>query len=486
MLLLLCIFLPVVGGLALFLLRPASAKARNPLVMGVALLTSACVTAALLQPGGQQVTLLRLTDYLTISFKLDGLGRVFAGLLAFLWPLSTLYATEYMRHEGGENSFFAFYILSYGLTLGIAMAEDLMTLYIFYELMTFSTLPLVMHGMKPRNAFAGRKYVYYSMGGAALAFMAMAAVIFYGGSSDFVYGGTPGMSAASPQMLTALFFLGFLGFGVKAAVFPLHGWLPTAGVAPTPVTALLHAVAVVKAGVFAVMRLTYYSFGADMLRGSWAQTAALGLALASILFGSVMAVKEQNLKRRLAYSTMSNLSYVLFGALLMTPEGLTAGLMHMVFHALMKITLFSCVGAVLVQTGLTQVSDLRGIRRRMPFTMAIFAFSAIALVGIPPFVGFQSKWALATAGMHSGHLLGLVGMGVLIASAVLTAVYLLVPVVSAYVQPLPSPEAWDGKTRDPGPCMRIPLLITSAVMLALVFASAPLIDFLSRVAQGLL
>ena len=192
------------------------------------------------------------------SFRLDGLGRVFSGLVAFLWPLATLYAFEYMRHEGGENTFFGFYLLSYSVTLGIAFAEDLMTLYIFYELLTLSTLFLVMHGMKAQNVYAGRKYVYYSLGGAALAFLSLVTVIHFSGTSNFTIGGIPAMRDAPMSLILPMFTLGFLGFGVKAAIFPLHGWLPTASVAPTPVTALLHAVAVVKAGAFAVIRMSYY------------------------------------------------------------------------------------------------------------------------------------------------------------------------------------------------------------------------------------
>lgn len=482
--LLLSMLLPMVGGGLLFLLRPKSRAVRNALIMAFSLAASACVGYCVLTPGTHSFTLLRLTDALTISFRLDGLGRVFASILGVLWPLATLYALEYMRHEGGENTFFGYYLLSYGVTLGIALAEDLMTLYIFYELMTFSTLFLVMHGKSAKSVYAGRKYVYFSMAGAALAFLPLAAMVFFGGSTDFTYGGLPAMQNAPMGILTVMFVAGFLGFGVKAAVFPMHSWLPTAGVAPTPVTALLHAVAVVKAGVFAIMRLAYFCFPTMLLRGTWAQYVCLGLAMTSILVGSVMAVREPHMKRRLAYSTMSNLSYVLFGVMLLTPEGLTAGLMHMVFHALMKIVLFSCVGAVMVQTGKKYIRELHGMSKRMPLIMAIFMFCAIALVGIPPFVGFQSKWALAMAGLNEGSVLGIVGMGVLLISAVLTAIYLLVPAFSAYVLPLPQGEP-DTKA-DPGICMRVPLLLLCAVMLYLAFGSAPLVNALSGIAAGLM
>lgn len=484
--LLISLLVPALGAAILFMWRPRSSKARTLFIFAVTLLTSACAAWCVFTPGTHSYTLLRLTSTLTISFRLDGLGRVFTGLIAFLWPLATVYAFEYMRHEGGENTFFGYYLLSYAVTLGIAFAEDLMTLYIFYELLTLSTLFLVMHGMKAQRVYAGRKYVYYSLGGAALGFLALVTVVHYGGGSDFTIGGIPALRSAPMSVLLPMFTLGFLGFGVKAAIFPFHGWLPTASVAPTPVTALLHAVAVVKAGAFAVIRMSYYCFGADLMRGTWAQTVCLAITLATILIGSAMAVREQHLKRRLAYSTMSNLSYVLFGAMLLTPAGLRGGLMHMVFHALMKISLFSCVGAVMVQTGKNYVEDLRGMGRKMPFIMAVFTFCSIELVGIPPFIGFQSKWGLATAGLSSGNVLGVAGIAVLLISAILTAIYLLVPAVSAYALPLSPAAGLEKRSYDPGPCMKAPLAIVCAVMLALVFFSAPLVDFLGQVAGGLL
>ena len=484
--LLISILLPVLGACALFLWRPKKLRACHILTMTVTLLTSACVAWCVLTPLPHTFTLLRLSSTLTVSFKLDGLGRVFASLVAFLWPLSTLYAFEYMEHEGGENHFFGFYLLSYAVTLGIAFSEDLMTMYIFYELLTLATLFLVMHGMKSRSVYAGRKYVYYSLGGAAMAFLALVTVIHYSGASNFTLGGIEALRFVSPGLILPMFVLGFLGFGVKAAIFPFHDWLPTASVAPTPVTALLHAVAVVKAGAFAVIRMSYYCFGADLIRGTWAQAVCLIIAMLSILIGSAKAVREQHMKRRLAYSTMSNLSYVLFGALLLTPEGLQAGLMHMVYHALMKIALFSCVGAVMVKTGKSYVEELRGMSRRMPFIVAVFTFCGIELVGIPPFVGFQSKWALASAAVSGGSALGVAGVVVLLISAVLTAVYMLVPAFSAYALPLSPTSGLEERSYDPGWRMKLPLALLCLVMLALVFFSAPLANYLAQVAAGLI
>ncbi len=478
------ILMPVLGAAGLFLWRPRDRRLCHAWTLFFTLATSLCVVWCLLNPEPQAMTLLALSPVLDVSLRLDGLGRLFAGMVAFLWPLATLYAFEYMEHEGGENHFFGFYMLSYAITLGIAFAEDLVTLYIFYELLSLSTLFLVMHGMKAQNVHAGRKYIYFMLGGAAMGFLALAFVLHYSASSSFVYGGIPSLAAAPTSILLPMFVLGFLGFGVKAAIFPFHSWLPTAGVAPTPVTALLHAVAVVKAGVFAVIRCSYYCFGAARVRGTWAQTVCMLLAMASILYGSAMAVREPHMKRRLAYSTMSNLSYVLLGAMLLTADGLQGGLLHMVYHALMKITLFSCVGAVMVKTGRSYAQELRGMGRRMPFIMGVFLFAGVELVGIPPFVGFQSKWALAEAAIRGGTALGVAAVATLLISAVLTAVYMLVPAFSAFFLPLDE-TGLENRSYDPGDEMKTPLIILCAVMLILAFASQPLAAFVGQVARGL-
>ena len=478
MMLLLSVLAPMLGAAGLFIWRPRNRKACHIWTFAWTLLTSLCVLAALLTKGGQAITLLKLTTNLTVSFKLDGLGRLFSGMVAILWPLATLYAFEYMEHEGGDNHFFGFYMLSYSMTLAIAFAEDMMTMYVFYELLSLSTLFLVMHGMKAKNVHAGRKYMYYMLGGAAMGFMSMMTVIHYSGGANFFYGGIPGLKLAPSALILPMFVLGFLGFGAKAAVFPLHSWLPTAGVAPTPVTALLHAVAVVKAGVFAVIRMSHYAYGADLIRGSWAQAVCLILALVSIVYGSSMAVREPHMKRRLAYSTMSNLSYVLLGAMLLTPAGLKGGLLHMVYHAFMKITLFSCVGAIMVKTGRSYVQEVRGMAKKMPFIMGVLAFAALCLVGVPPFIGFQSKWALAVAAVNSGDWLGVASVAVLLVSAVLTAIYMLIPTIGAYAAPLDE-AGLEKNSYDPGWQMKVPLLILCVAMVILTFVSSPLNNFLT-------
>ena len=265
MILVAAIALPLIAGALLPALR-LKQGARLAYMLGVTLVTSALVGVLLFSPEVERLDLIRFNEFLVVSLHLDGMGKVFAALAAFLWPLATLYASEYMQLHRNQESFFAFYTMSYGITLGVAMSANLLTLYIFYEMMTLSTLPLVLHGGSPRAISAGLKYLYYSLGGAAFAFMGMVYVLYFGGTTDFQWGGLfQHIARPHTAQLQLGYLFCFLGFGVKAAVFPVHGWLVPASVAPTPVTALLHAVAVVKAGVFSVMRATYFSFGVSIL-----------------------------------------------------------------------------------------------------------------------------------------------------------------------------------------------------------------------------
>lgn len=360
-----------------------------------------------------------------------------------------------------------------------------MTLYLFYELLTFVTLPLVMHGMSKKSVFAGRRYVTYSVGGAAFAFIGIAFILTFGEGFDFVYGGvlTAEYTGIQEQLLRVAYVLTAFGFGVKAAVFPFHMWLPTASVAPTPVTALLHAVAVVKAGAFAIIRITYFSFGTDLLAGTYAQYIIMGAALVTILFGSTMALKEQHLKRRLAYSTISNLSYIVFGASLMTPAGLTGALTHMVVHGVVKITLFFCAGAVLYKSGQEYIRDMRGMGKRMPLTFACFTLASAALVGVPPLPGFLSKWNLASGALAGRNVLSYAGIAVLLVSAVLTAIYLFRVV---FVACFPSLTGLQPETKrcEANGYMTVPLVLLCVMIVLLGVFAQPLTELFSTIAKG--
>ena len=359
--LLVSILLPLVSGVLINLIRLQSKRFLMGATLSITVLTSVLCWICIL--GGVEKTqhLIRFAPNLELLLSLDGLGKFFTGLVATLWPLTVLYALSYMEKEQHLRMFFGFFTLSYSATLGISMAGNLFTMYCFYELLTLSTVPLIIHPMTKEAIRATRNYLLYSIGGAAFAFAAMMFLITHNASGPFTMGGVLTQFPYGKPEITRLFWLfGFLGFGVKAAIFPVYKWLPDASVAPTPVTALLHAVAVVKAGAFAVIRLTYYCFGANMLSGSWAQTTAVLLTAFTIVFGSTFALKETNFKRRLAYSTVANMSYILFGAVLLTPSGLEAGLMHMAAHSCIKILAFFAAGAVLHMTGRQSIYNPAG------------------------------------------------------------------------------------------------------------------------------
>lgn len=481
------VFLPLLGSIGIYFFRDR-VRGRQIYTMALTLLTSLLTWLLILNRPSGSYELLQFTQDLSISFKLDGLGSFFAGMVAVLWPLATLYAFEYMEHEKRTNAFFMFYIMTYGVTLGVALSANMLTMYLFYELLTLVTLPLIIHELGHDAMYAGRKYLYFSLGGSALAFLGLVFLITYTGSTAFVLGGDVNPALGTNRMSTLLivYVISFLGFGVKAAVFPLHGWLPTAGVAPTPVTALLHAVAVVKAGVFAITRLTYYCYGVDLLAGTWAQYTVMGLVIFTILFGSSMALKERHFKRRLAYSTVSNLSYILFGITMMNPVGMAAGLLHMLFHSIMKILGFLSAGSVIHKSGKEYVFQLDGLGRRMPVTFTCFTIAGLGLTGVPLFAGFISKWQLAQAALQSGASLGaadwlaLAGICVLLLSALLTAMYMLSITVRAFFHPLPSGDT----TTEAGWKILVPLCIFAVLVIVMGVHPQPFMRLMEAIAQG--
>ena len=489
MLILLTLLVPLLGGALLGVLRPQSSRVRALYVEAVVITTSILVWSVLLSATNEPFVLYHLTDALPLTFRVDGMSRVFAGLVSLLWPIASLYGFEYMKHEERETPFFMWYTMSYAATLAIAFAGNLFTLYVFYECLTLVTLPLVIHKKDAKSIRAGRKYLTYSISGAAMAFIALVVLLFLAGTTDFTLGGVVTQELMNQRggLLLTVFVLAFIGFGTKAAVFPMHAWLPAASVAPTPVTALLHAVAVVNAGAFAVLRLIYYSFGAQNLHGTWAQTIVLTLACFTIVFGSTMAVREQHFKRRLAWSTISNLSYMLMGAALMTPAGMVGSLSHLIIHGVIKITLFYCAGAILVRTGKEYVQDLRGFGKVMPLTCGAFVLGGVALMGVPPLAGFVSKWNLLTAAADTGLFMGTVAVIALIVSAVLTGVYLFTVILPMYGRPLNAESAaLEGFNRDPGWQMKLPFILLCAAIVALGLWSGPLVTFLRSVASGLI
>lgn len=483
---LLPIVFPMIMGGLLPLLPLKNKKVRNLYVELVTIATSVFAAWLIFHRPSEDFTVLNLAGELAVMFHIDGLGMVFGGLISFLWPFATLYAFEYMEHDKKDNAFFAFYTMTFGVTIGIAFSGNLMTMYMFYEMLTLVTMPLVMHGMDKKAILAGQKYMIYSIGGAACAFIGFIFVYKLGSTMNFTYGGVfSGVTLGKMKtFVQAVYVLAVLGFGVKAAIFPFHGWLPSASIAPTPVTALLHAVAVVKAGAFAILRITYYSFGTELLRGSFAQYTVLCFAVVTVLFGSARAVKEPHLKRRLAYSTISNLSYIVFAALLMTPAGMVGSLMHMVAHAFIKITLFYCAGAVLHRTGLEYVRDMRGIGKRMPYVCTCFAIAGTALVGVPPMAAFVSKWHIGTAAFAQGGAIAVFGCFAVLFSAFCTAVYIFGFLMQAFFVSGNAGGANMLPSADPTWRMKLPLAVLVCMAVSVGVFAKPLLAFLGRVALG--
>lgn len=481
------ILLPIVGGIAVRFI-PYKKKSQMFVFLEIIMIATSLIVWGLISGGTTEVFhVVHFVNDLSISFKIDGMTMVFAGLVSVLWPLATLYAFEYMEHHDRENTFFMFYSIAYGVTLGIAFASDMLSMYFFYELLTLSTVPLVMHTLKRDAILASRKYLYYSLGGAAFALMGLVFLLVYGDTLEFTMGGVLSMDKIgdNANMLLWIYLFAFLGFGVKAAIFPVSEWLPTAGVAPTPVTALLHAVAVVKAGVFGIIRLTYYSFGTEFLRGTWVQNVVMVLAMFTAVYGCSRAVKESHIKRRLAYSTVSNLSYIIFGVTIMTPLGLVGALCHMVCHAVMKICSFMCAGAFMHQTGKKYIFDMDGLGRKMPIVFVTLGLSGAGLMGVPGLAGFISKWNLAAAAVDSNNPLAYVGIVCLLVSALLTAIYMMSIVMRAFFPPNDFDETTVAHVSDPGWKMCLPILLCAALTVILGFFSTPLVEFLTDVATGI-
>ena len=484
MLLLICALTPLLLGGALPFLRIRKRSGRMIYVMAAACLTSVLTGYVIISGYTGAIELFRLSDQFICALRLDGAGRVYLGLAALLWPLATLYAVEYMRHEEREGNFFCWYLIAYSAAVLLSAADNLFTLYVFYELLTMCTVPLVWHKQDDQSTHAALIYMLYLIGAAAMGFVAMVG-LQQEGLEAFRLGG----SIKQMNQWTEIFvLLALLGFGAKAALFPLCHWLPTASVAPTPVTALLHAVAVVNAGVFSVMRILYYAVGTEKIQSvlSLPVHIVMILAVFTILLGAVMAVREQHVKKRLAWSTVSNLSYMLFGLCIGCfgeNAGMAAGMAHMVFHGITKIILFFCIGAVTIQTGRTHVRQMHGLGKKMPVVFLCYTLAGVSLVGIPPLPVFVSKYALISSAFQNGSTGALIGSISLLAAAVLTVIYIFSVVYPAFFMKLHL-DSGEDMPRDPGPCIKISLVLLCALLLLSGAFAGKIMAYLTSLAEG--
>jgi len=415
----------------------------------------------------------KFAEGLELLIHVDGLSGLFGLLTAFIWLLAGIYAFDYMKGDENHDRFFRFFMLTLGAMMLLIYAGNFMTFFMGFEAMTLLSMPMVAHEQTKEARAAAMKYLGFSVFGASIALIGFFVLNYYGVSTIFRAGGVLDMAKAAghEDLLLTVWLIMVIGFGAKAGMFPLHSWLPTAHpVAPSPASAVLSGV-ITKCGVLAIIRVTYYLFGADFIRGTWAQTAAIVLALVTVFMGSMMALGEKLIKKRLAYSTVSQVSYVLFGLMLMNEEGFNGAILQMVFHMLAKNALFMWAGAIIHETGLTRMDQLRGMGRRMPAAMWGFTIASLSLIGIPPTGGFVSKWALASGAFSFECFgLGLAGVIVLIISAILTAGYLLPTVAAAF---FPGREHYITPVEKKEPHMGMLASILMLAILTVLFGILP-------------
>jgi multicomponent Na+:H+ antiporter subunit D len=415
---------------------------------------------------------------LVLAFKAEPLGMLFALVAGSLWSVNSVYSIGYMRanHEPRQTTYYMAFAVAIAATMGIALAANLFTLFVFYEVLTVSTYPLVTHRGTPEAMAGGRKYLGVLLGTSMVLLLpAIVATYALAGRLDFVPGGILAGTAGA-GVLGVLLALYVFGIG-KAALMPFHFWLPAAMVAPTPVSALLHAVAVVKAGVFTVLKVMVYIFGLGTLAGAVTARWLVYVAAATVLLASIVALRQDNLKRRLAYSTISQLSYVVLAAGLLTPISAVGAALHIAGHAVAKITLFFAAGSIYTASHKTEISQLDGIGREMPWTMTAFAVGALGMIGVPPAAGFLSKWFILQGGMQSGQW---VAVGVVVASTLLNAAYFLPIVHRAFFVPAPHSPGRDGshatssahhagRGHGEAPVAMVAALTTTAALTVLLF-----------------
>lgn len=431
-------------------------------------------------------TIAQVAPGVAIRLRVDAMGLLFALVISQLWIATSAYSIGYMRglKERNQGRYYSFFAVAISATIGVAFAANLFTLYLFYELLLFSAYPLVTHYQDAQAKSSGRKYLFYLAGGSiGLVLPAMSVCYSLAGTLDFSVGGILLKSGVSEAVLLCLLLMFVFGFA-KAAIMPCHSWLPAAMVAPTPVSAFLHSVAVVGVGVFCIIRVLVEIFGPKLLAWNGLDTIVCYLAAATIVISSFIALSQDGLKRRLAFSTISQLAHIVLGAALLSPTGLIGSMTHIVTHAVGKITLFFCAGAVFVATGKRNISEMSGIGKQMPITMLAFFLGSLSVIGLPPSGGFVSKWYLILGTLDAGRLAMLV---VLLLSSLLTAAYLLPVVYSAFfgVNTSASYDAGESIKEAPFWCT-VPLALTASASVLLFFLSQPFVEMARLVANKLI
>lgn len=464
---------PWIAAVVVFALGESRAKTRTVVGLVAGAVAVACsVLVGVYAAAGAEVTIGMPLLGFSVGLSIDRLGALFAVVATGLWLVTTVYATGYLSHGSDKARFFGFFAVCVGSAAGIALSANLLTLFVFYEALTLATYPLVVHSGSAAALKGGRTYLLYALTGGTVLALGVVWLYALGGGGDFSAGVLPaGVVMAYPAQLTVVFALLIAGFGVKAALFPVHGWLPAAMVAPAPVSALLHAVAVVKAGVFGIARVVLAVYGLETGRSLGVLMPLAVLASFTIVFASVRALAQDDIKKRLAYSTIGQLSYIVLGLAIGTPVAAAAAVAHLAHHAVLKITMFFTAGVLAEELKVYRVSQMDGVGRRMPYTMLAFSVAALGITGVPPIAGFVTKWGLGTGALTGGDLWPVFVLGL---STLLNAAYFMPMLGRAwFAKPRPewasrdtgadsNPRRFEGDRR-----MVVPLVVTAAVGLAL-------------------
>jgi len=439
----------LLAAVVIFLLPERAFRARTGVNLGAAVIKLSLVAWMVwgLRLGHEYAVAFPVLEGLPFVLRADALGIMFAGLSSLLWLFTTVYAIGYLEDSPNRKRFFGFFSLCVASTLGISLAGNLFTFLIFYELLTLSTYPLVVHRGTAKALAAGKVYLRFTLTAGLVLMIGMVAL--YALAGDIRFGQREILAGLGPEhqpLLVGLFWLLVAGFGVKAALVPLHGWLPRAMVAPAPVSALLHAVAVVKAGAFGIVRLVYDIYGIELSAELGVLHGLVAVAAVTIVFGSLRALAQQELKPRLAYSTVSQVAYIVLGVGLFGPLGTIAALSHLLHQGLMKVTLFFCAGNYAEELGIHRIDELDGAGRRMPLTSLAFTVGALGMIGVPPVVGFLSKWYLGIGAIQAGMPWVI---AVLVTSSLLNAAYFLPILGRLWFRPGPDHGvgAWPGERR---------------------------------------
>lgn len=477
MLTFLAIVLPIITGL---LMLKLNLKNKEKYVIICTVITSLLVLIVNIFFSSSKYTVMKFSQGLELSLKVDGLSILFTSIFAIVWILITLYAFEYMSHGKEQNRFFAFFLATFGGLLGVSYASNLFTMYMFFEITSVICYILVIHDRTKKSIQAGRKFIYYSLAGAGLGLISIFYIYYVAGNGDFVSGGISGV----PNDNVTLFYLllAIIGFGCKAGMFPLHGWLSSAHpVAPAPASSILSGL-VTKAGIIAIIRMTFYVVGIEIIKGTWLQYTIISLALLTIFMGSMLAYLEKNFKKRLAYSTVSQVSYVILSLYLLSEIGFIGAVLQIVFHVLAKNLLFLVAGVVIYKTGNHNCDELEGLGSQFKTTFIMFTIASLSLVGVPFTGGFVSKWYIANGALIYGNL-GLISISVVMISAVLTAGYLFTIVAKtlfckrASMIEEPVKISWK---------MTYPMCILSTLIIFFGVYPEPIIKFATNLANALI